>query len=220
LELLERRTALCEPWHLSYPFVFEAEGAIWMLPEAHRSGKLTLYRAHGECDDWRAECEIALDCVPVDASILRHEGRWWLFYASAMDRLSKISDLHVAWADVLCGPWTVHPDNPVRRDLSSSRPGGTPIVIDGRVMLPVQDCSRTYGGAIRPLWIDELGEGRFQASAGTTLDLPLGSPDHCKGMHTLSACGGITLVDVKTIDRSLAGLGIELGRAMGRYGRK
>jgi len=215
--LRERRPVLSEPWHLSYPFVFEGEGAVWMLPEAHRSGRLTLYRDHGKLDDWRPECNIALDCVPVDASIMRHEGRWWLFYSSARDKQSKIASLHVAWAEQLCGPWTAHPGNPVRRDPASSRPGGTPIVVDGRLMLPVQDCARTYGGAIRPLWIDSLTETAFAATAGMPLGLPAGSPENCEGMHTLSACGDVTLVDFKTIDRSLSGLGIELARLVGRY---
>jgi hypothetical protein len=45
LNLLERRPALKEPWHLSYPFIIEADGETYMLPEAHKSGRLTLYRA-------------------------------------------------------------------------------------------------------------------------------------------------------------------------------
>jgi len=219
-DLVERRPALGEAWHLSYPCVFEADGEVWMLPEAHRSGALTLYRAHGRFEDWRAECRIALDFLPVDASPLRHEGRWWLFYTSAQDKRSKIADLHVAWAESLCGPWTAHPGNPVRRDPASSRPGGTPVVLDGKIMLPVQDCTRTYGGAIRPLWIDRLDEIGFSASAGPPLGLPDGSPPKCEGMHTLSACGEVTLVDVKTIESSLFGLRIELGRLLGRYGSR
>ncbi len=217
--LVDRSVALAEPWHLSYPFVFEGEGATWMLPEAHRSGTLTLYRAHGDMEDWRAECTIALDCVPVDASILRHGGRWWLLYASAHSRESKVAELHVAWADTLTGPWTPHPGNPVRRDRRSARPGGTPIVVDGRIMLPVQDCTRTYGGATRPLWIDTLDEGHFSATAGDPLPYPATAPRNCEGMHTFSACGPLTLIDVKTIDRSLAGLRIELGRALRRASR-
>lgn len=220
LALADRRPALTEPWHLSYPFVFEAEGAVWMLPEAHRSGKLTLYRAHGALDDWRAECAIGLDCVPVDATITRHEGRWWLFYCPARDRRSKIAELHVAWANHPCGPWTPHPGNPVRRDPASSRPGGTPLAVDGRLVLPVQDCSRTYGGAIRPLAIERLDEGAFTASMGEPLGVPDGAPERCEGVHTLSACGGFTLVDAKRIDRSLAGLRLELERMLGKYAAK
>jgi len=214
--LVERTLALREPWHLSYPLVFEAEGAQWMLPEAHRSGTLTLYRAHGPLEDWRAECTIALDCVPVDASILRHGGRWWLFYASATSKASKVDDLHVAWADRLTGPWTTHPANPVRSDRSSTRPGGTPLVVGERIMLPVQDCTRTYGGAVRPLWIDRLDETGFLAQAGEPLPFPKRAPAACEGMHTLSACGPVTLIDVKTVDRSISSLRIELGRLLRR----
>lgn len=42
LSLLQRQPALSKPWHLSYPFVLEAEGETWMLPEAHKSQALTL----------------------------------------------------------------------------------------------------------------------------------------------------------------------------------
>jgi hypothetical protein len=216
-ELVERKLVLREPWHLSYPFVFDGEGATWMLPEAHRSGRLTLYRAHGELEDWRAECEIALDCVPVDASILHYQDRWWLFYSSAAGKANKLGSLHVAWAERLCGPWMPHPGNPVRWDRASSRPGGTPVLLGEGIMLPVQDCLRTYGAAIRPLWIDRLDESGFQAEAGAALGVPAGSPHPCEGMHTLTASGDVTLFDVKTIDRSLAGLALDLRRLMGGH---
>lgn len=215
--LVDRRPALQEPWHLSYPLVFDGEGATWMLPEAHRSGRLTLYRAHGRLDDWRAECEIAVDCVPVDASILHHEGRWWLFYSSAASKADKLGSLHVAWAERLCGPWTPHPGNPVRRDRASARPGGVPVAVKGRIMLPTQDCVRTYGGAIRPLWIDRLDETGFVATPGEVLAFPPGSPAHGEGMHTLSACSDLTLFDVKTVDRSLTGLALDVRRLLGGY---
>ncbi|CDO35447.1 hypothetical protein SAMN06295987_104149 [Novosphingobium mathurense] len=216
-DLVERKLVLREPWHLSYPFVFEGEGATWMLPEAHRSGRLTLYRACGELEDWRAECEIALDCVPVDASILRYRDRWWLLYSSAASKADKLGSLHVAWAETLCGPWTPHPGNPVRLDRASSRPGGTPVLLGDRIMLPVQDCVRTYGAAIRPLWIDRLDENGFQAEAGTPLTVPADAPQPCEGMHTLTACGDVTLFDVKTVDRSLAGLALDLRRSLGGF---
>lgn len=219
LRLLDRRPCLAEDWHLSYPQVFAGEGATWMLPEAHRSGTLTLYRDHGDLIDWRAECRIALDCVPVDATVLRHEDRWWLFYSPATSKLSKQAHLHVAWADRLCGPWTPHPGNPVRIDRASARPGGTPIVIGGRITLPVQDCSTTYGGGLRPLWIDQLGEGHFVAQEGAPLTIPSSAGSYRQGMHTLSACGDLTLFDVKHVDTSLPGLALDLRRLVGGYRR-
>ncbi|TCM20892.1 hypothetical protein EDF56_102556 [Novosphingobium sp. PhB165] len=211
--LVDRRLVLREPWHLSYPQVFEGEGAIWMLPEAHRSGKLTLYRGNAALDVWRAECAIELDCLPVDASILRHDGRWWLFYSSGESRETKLGTLHVAWAERLTGPWTPHPGNPVRRSRASARPGGVPVLVNGAIVLPTQDCTRTYGGAIRPLWIDQLDETAFEAREGDALAFP----GQFEGMHTLSGWGDVTLFDVKTIDRSLAGIALDLRRGLGRY---
>lgn len=215
MQLLDRRPCLRESWHLSYPQIFAGEGAVWMLPEAHRSGGLTLYRDHGNLTDWRTECRIFLDCVPVDASIMRHEGRWWLFYAPATSKLTKISHLHVAWADSLCGPWTPHGGNPVRIDRRSARPGGMPLRIGERIMLPVQDCTATYGGALRPLWISRLDEGHFDAEAGEAIALPDSAGVYSEGMHTLSACGDVTLFDVKRIDTSLHGLALDVRRMLG-----
>jgi hypothetical protein len=212
--ILETRPALREPWHLSYPVVFEGEGAMWMLPEAWRSGRLTLYRGDEQLADWKAETRIDLDCLPVDATPLWHNGEWWLFYSPAANRVSKTSHLHVAWAKSLHGPWTVHPGNPVRIDRSSARPGGRAVVSGGRIMLPVQDCSDTYGGRVRPLWINRLDAGSFEAEAGAPLSLPADAGAYRDGMHTLSACGAVTLIDVKRIDSTGRGLWIDLRRAL------
>lgn len=219
MQVQSRQPCLKEAWHLSYPQIFAGEGAIWMLPEAHRSGTLTLYRDHGGLVDWRAECEIRLDCVPVDASIFWHQDRWWLFYSPATTKQSKQSHLHVAWADHLCGPWVTHPSNPVRIDRQSARPGGTPTIVDDRIALPVQDCADTYGGAIRPLWIDRLNEQEFHAEMGDRIPPPPSAAPYLDGMHSLTACGDITLFDVKRIDRSLGGLALDLKRLLGGYDR-
>ena len=197
--LLEQRQALREPWHLSYPVVLAADGAVWMMPEAHRSGRLTLYRGDDALENWRPETSIELDATPVDATPLWYGERWWLFYTPAGPRPQR---LHVAWSSKLTGPWHVHPANPVRIDAAGARPAGHAQVINGRILLPVQDCSSTYGGAVRPLWIERLDEHQFQASLGPALSLPPTAGSYRDGMHTLSACGDWTLFDVKRIDRS------------------
>jgi hypothetical protein len=218
--LLDRRPVLAEPWHLSYPLVFEGEGETWMLPEAHRSGRLTLYRATRFPDRWEPAHVIALDHVPVDATPLFHDGRWWLFYTSASREPDKMAALHIAHADRLAGPWTPHPMNPVRVDRGSARPGGTPIVLDdGRIVLPVQDCRRTYGGAIRPLTITELTPDRFTADPGPALVAPAAAAPYVEGLHTLAAAGPVTLVDVKRTELSPHGLFIEARRELGKLRR-
>lgn len=217
LALLGRRTVLREPWHLSYPYVFEASGEVWMAPEAHRSGGFTLYRAVRWPDVWQPVVRLALDTPAIDPTVFRHGGLWWLAYAPAGPQAFKQGRLHLAFAEALEGPWHTHPGNPVRVDRSSSRPGGTPFVQDGVLTLPVQDCGRTYGGAVRPLHIETLTPTQFVAHAGQPISAPASAAPYVDGLHTLSACGELTLVDVKRIDRSVGGLAIDAGRLIGRW---
>lgn len=210
LRLVDRRQALSEAWHLSYPQVFKADGAIWMLPESARSGELRLYRARTFPDLWEQAATLTLDHLALDPSILHVDGLWWLFYTSADREIDKQTALHVAWAENLMGPWHADPRNPVRVDSASARPGGTPCVIDGRVMLPVQDCSRTYGGAIRPLWFDSLAPGEVRCHAGEPLYPRADFAPFLDGLHTLSAAGEFTLIDVKQQVLSPHGLALEL----------
>ena len=212
LAFIDRRPALVEPWHLSYPLVWEADGETWMLPEAHRSGGLTLYRAVDFPGRWEPVRRIELDHVPVDATPFFHEGLWWLFYCPATSTADKVGTLHIAFAERLAGPWRAHPGNPVRRDAASTRPGGTVALVDGVPMLPVQDCSQTYGGAIRPLFFDLLDPERVEARAGSAIPIPAAFAPYGEGMHTLAAAGDVTLIDVKRTELSAHGLSIELTR--------
>ncbi|WP_201722992.1 hypothetical protein [Caulobacter sp. X] len=200
-----RAVVLKEPWHLSYPQVFEADGEIWMLPEAYRSGALTLYRAAAFPDVWEPAARLELDTPAIDATPFQHNGLWWLAYSPTGPQRWKQGRLHFAFAERLTGPWRTHPGNPVRDDLASSRPGGTAWIEDGLPRLPVQDCTRTYGGAIRILNITSLTPERFEAHASQPLDFPPNAGRYSRGLHTLSACGPVTFFDVKRIDRSLWG---------------
>lgn len=218
---VEQRAVLREPWHLSYPVVFDAEGETWLMPEANQSGRITLYRAVGFPDRWEAAHVITVDPAPVDATPLWHAGRWWLFYASTAHRQDGTTALNIAFADRLAGPWTPHPANPVRVDRASARPGGTPLVsADGRILLPVQDCSRTYGGAITLLEIETLDTTRFAARSGLRLTPPAAAAPFDAGLHTLSAAGPVTLIDVKRLTLSVEGMLLrprrELDRLLGR----
>ena len=215
--LRDRSTCLAEPWHLSYPVPIKWRGEDFLLPEAHRSGGLTLYRATRFPDQWERAARIELPQVPVDATPFWHDGLWWLFYSVAGDETGQ---LQVAFGEELTGPFQAHPANPVRTGLAGSRPAGRPVQIGAEIILPVQDCSRTYGGAVRPLHIHRLTPDGFEAELGTAIEAPPGFAPYNDGIHTLSECGPITLFDVKRIDRSLAGQVVGLiGKVRRRAGR-
>ena len=211
--LTARHTVLREPWHLSYPYIFEAEGTTWMLPEAARSGALTLYRAAAFPERWEPAARISLDVVPIDATPVWHDGLWWLFYSGGAGRAARMGALHAAWAERLDGAWHPLACNPIRQDVAGGRPGGTPFVVDGRLCLPVQDCSRTYGGAIRILHFSRLSPTSIETELGPPITAPAATT-YRDGMHTLAACGPVTLMDAKKIDRTGRGWLIDLRRKL------
>jgi hypothetical protein len=218
--LIRKGLALRAPFHLSYPSLIEDGGDIFMLPEASRSGKLTLYRAERFPDRWQPATDL-LDIPAIDASVVWHDGQWWMFYALPGEDNRAMRELYVAHAPSLKGPWTQHVGNPVRTGLDTSRPGGTPFVHDGKIHLPVQNCVGGYGVGLNVLRIDELTPDWFAAEVVSSLGPGNLLPGYGNGLHTLSACGDVTLIDVKRLEASKARAWIDLERRITRaFGRK
>lgn len=185
--VLERDT------HLSYPFVFEAGGEVWMIPESSRSATIDLYRATQFPGGWAHEAVLVEGVVASDATLLRHGGRWWLF-ATVREGGGSFSDsLHLWHAADFRGPWTAHPRNPVLIDVASARPAGPIVLRDGALIRPVQDCRGGYGAALglaRILRLDEDGYAqRVEARLAAGPDWP-GSR-----LHMYSAAGGLEFID-------------------------
>jgi len=208
-DLVWRRqsTVMDKPFHLSYPQVFEHEGETWMVPETYQAGEIALYRAvDASLDRWERECALLGGLPGADASLVQHGGRWWMFYTLVGPGARDQRELHVAHAQALAGPWAPLAGNPVRIGRDGARPAGRPFVAhDGVLTLPVQDSSTGYGGATRLLRFALLTPERVEIEVGTErLTGDLVSDSHAEGLHTLSACGQFTLIDVKRVDRSRA----------------
>ena len=218
-----RETVLKQPVHLSYPFILEHGGETFMVPESCRAGEVALYRARHFPNDWVRETVLLNNLAAADATPVFHDGRWWLFFTMVGERGRDRRELHAAYADALTGPWRLHPQKPVLVDSCGARPGGTPFVDPtGALILPVQDCSRTYGGATRFLRFTQLDPRDIRCEhLSAVVTGHLLSPRYPDGCHTLSACGELTLVDVKRVTRSFGRYTIDLQRQLRRrYGKK
>ncbi len=213
-----KHTALARPFHLSYPFIVEDGGEVYMIPESQRQGEIALYRARKFPGGWVRETSLLRGVAGAEASLIRHGGLWWMFFTIVGPQARDQRELHVAHAKQLTGPWVLHPQNPIVEDRAGARPGGTPFVApDGRITLPVQDCSQTYGGAIRFLRFTTLNPDLIETEhLAATLTGDLVSDTHRDGLHTLAACGDLTLLDVKCIAHPWARYAVDLKRRMKR----
>jgi hypothetical protein len=180
------------PFHLSYPYLFQHDGAIYCIPEAHESDEVVLYQAVDFPTRWCKAATLLSNFPACDSTVFQHEGRWWLACTSyKADSNLKLFLFH---APALSGPWTPHSGNPVKADVTSTRPAGTPFVRDGMLYRPAQDCSTRYGGRIVINRVTRLTPTQFVEESAGVVE-PDRSGPYPSGLHTLSACGNRTMVD-------------------------
>ncbi|MHC2781999.1 hypothetical protein ACVMBZ_001206 [Bradyrhizobium liaoningense] len=61
-----------EPWHLSYPFLIEDDGELWMIPESSTRGDVALYKCVRFPDKWERYATLLSGLELADATITRH----------------------------------------------------------------------------------------------------------------------------------------------------
>ena len=184
--------------HASYPFLLRRDGRILCVPETARLGRISAYACDPGDGAWRAERDLLTGFPAVDATLLEHGGRWWIF-CTHRDEENQ-TELHLFSAPDWTGPWAPHPLNPVKADARSSRPAGACFAIDGVTYRPAQDCSLRYGGAIAINRIVELSERRFREEMVLTLRPSPESP-WPDGMHTINSLGDVTVVDGLRVEK-------------------
>ncbi len=181
------------PEHLSYPFVFERDGEFWMVPECCASGRIDLFRATAFPRGWVREATLVRDVVASDATLVEHEGSWWMF-ATVQDGGGFSDALHLWSAPDFRGPWTPHKDNPVLIDIASARPAGRMVERGGALLRPVQDCRLGYGKALALARVLRLDAGGFEQQVEAIVEA--GGP-HWSGrrIHSLNEAGGLEFID-------------------------
>lgn len=195
LTLLDTREVLRLPWHVSFPLVFEHDGAALMLPEQSLSGHVSLYRAQEYPWRWTPHAHL-LDFPLVDVTLFQQDDAWWLL-GTPPNRLQSTHLLAFS-ADALTGPYRAHPGNPVICDQSRARPAGTVFGVDGALYLPTMDCRSTYGAAVTINRLDRLSAIAFETTPVSRIEASLWSTPYRHGLHMLSAAGpSHTLIDVK-----------------------
>ncbi len=187
------QTVLEEPWHLSYPFLIEDAGAIYMIPESSSNRSVDLYRADPFPHRWVKEATLISDVELSDATIVRRGDKLFLLGATRDGRGSYSDTLSIYSASKLSGPWQPHEANPILIDARTARPAGNFFERDGKLWRPVQDCANGYGTGIGLAEITRLDETGFEQRVHTVLRTPAGWTG--KRLHTLSRYGDLECID-------------------------
>ena len=186
-------TILEREYHLSYPFLFEWEGELYMLPETMENSTIELYRCTEFPHRWELHKVLMEGVKAVDATLLQRDGKWWMFVSLAVESGEAWDEVSLFYADTPFGPWTPHPCNPIRSDVRSARPGGWLFEHDGHLYRPAQDCSVRYGYALSINEIKYLGTDRYEEVEVKKI-LPREKLLEM-GIHTVNQAGDLIVFD-------------------------
>jgi hypothetical protein len=189
-----RKALLDTKSHLSYPFIFFEDNKIYVFPEAGASGKLSCYE-YDPVNKSLVFLQDIIDLPLLDSTIIKRNNKYWLFATIKGDSGDK--KLYLYFSNTLRGSYMPHPQNPVKTDLTASRPAGNLIEADGLLYRPSQNSKYTYGGSITINKITLLTESDFEEEFYMSINL--NSKNKCnRGMHaihTINSTSDVIVVD-------------------------
>ena len=190
------RTILERPYHLSYPFLFEWQNDLYMIPESSENKTVELYRCRDFPYEWEFKKNLMTGVEAVDSTLLLYrDGLWWLFTTIRENSgYPNWEELFLFSAETpLSEEWTPHPMNPVISDVTRARPAGKIFERNGDLYRPSQDCSRRYGYGIRINRIVTLNRSEYCEEEVSFIE-PLWD-SNIEGVHTINQDGKITFID-------------------------
>ena len=197
----ELGTALVEDFHLSYPYLFEFKGDLYMCPETGQKAEIRIYKCIDFPLKWVFHKTLMRDVSAADTSIFSHEGKWWMF--TNLDK-SPIADhssqLHLFYAsNPLTDDWIPHDKNPVIFDSLSGRNGGLIKDMNSIYRVYQRQGFDFYGKAFGVAKIDKLTSSEY--SEKTFFEIEPTFFKGIKGTHTFNFEKGILVLDYVEITK-------------------
>jgi hypothetical protein len=192
-ELLQEKMILNIGSHLSYPFILESDEQYYIIPESGSANGVFAYRYDPlamELD--KKPIELIKDEPLLDSTIINHNNTWWLFATKKGVESNK--ELFLYYASDWRGPFTAHPQNPIKSDLNGSRPAGSIINNNGKLYRPAQNCKKSYGKSISIFEIVEMSRNRYNEVFHTTIKADI-HKIYKYGIHTINNSKNVIVVD-------------------------
>lgn len=181
--------ALEPPYHISYPFLVQDGGELFMIPETSANRTVELYRCIHFPERWRLGKILCRGVALVDTTAFR-DGDTWFFFTTSSDT----GELLLFFSDTLSGEWHYHRANPVSSHVRNARSAGALFRRGGRLIRPAQDATGGYGHAISLNHVTALSRSEYAEHTVETI-----CPTWSKGLlgtHTLNADDSVEVMDV------------------------
>lgn len=180
-----------ESYHLSYPCIFEAQGKIYIMPEANESGSLYLYECVRFPEQWKKQKVLKEDVKYVDTTFFNQSRGYALTYDIADVHNPKLVLLDVTGAGQ---------DSEIDIDaIDCRRPAGKAYEVQR--IRPAQNCREGYGKSLLfyQYELDESGWYQERQIASIQPEaLKFDRKIFLDGMHTYNSTSQYEVIDIKT----------------------
>ncbi len=187
---------LKEDFHLSFPYLFEYKGELYMIPESQNARSIRLYRCARFPDSWEYEMDLMKDVWAVDSMVFERSGTWWLLTSIAPENSEDIGPaLHAFSAkSPLSAEWRAHAGNPVRFSATSGRNAGLLRGREGETFRVRQRYGyNQYGAGASVAKLEGINEAIYEEITYCEIE-----PHFLKGLagtHHMHSDGKITVFD-------------------------
>lgn len=182
-----------ETYHLSYPYIFENEQGIFIMPESGANKDLALYRAVVFPDKWEKVSIIRKNVQYGDTTPFEWNGHKYALTYNVETENYKLVLLNLADEsrdqEILCS------------NIFYRRPAGAVFLLDGKWIRPAQDCKDGYGKGLcfYEFQMNEQEQYSEEIVKIISLDqLKLSYELYQDGMHTYNGTDNYEVIDIKT----------------------
>lgn len=155
-----------EVCHLSYPWIFEENGHVYMIPETCGLNEIRIYEAENEnltsfVYKKTLMKNYNIDSVLTDysdSSIYKNKYGFFLMTTVNYDGTNQLELYH---SENLFGPYNKHKDSPISISNKYGRNGGCLFSYNGKLYRPAQDCVNGYGDNVHIRLIKEMTKNNY-----------------------------------------------------------
>ena len=193
---------LVEPFHLSFPFVFEESGEIFMLPETYEGNDIRLYRCVEFPNKWELDTKLLEGVSATDTMLIKRHGKWFMLTNKNQSHSEDhLSQLHVFWSDKLRScDWKPLSSLPI---VNSSRIGRNAGLLSGKngdwFRVRQRQAFDRYGAGFSVAKITHLDVGGY--SEETFAEIEPVFFDNLRGTHHMHGADDFTVYDFVTAER-------------------
>lgn len=157
-----------EPFHLSFPFMVEDDGQLFMIPESEQAGEVRLYRCVDFPMKWKLDTVLLTNFRALDSMVFKRDGQWWMLVGQSKLHALGVRPL-LYRAPELRGPWSLCACSPISGEIDHARNGG--LLRHGQDLYRVVQLPEfnRYGVSIAIHRIDRVSDEEFVTSRTTEL---------------------------------------------------